>query len=450
MNIEIVRKPGCEVEVKATIPGETVDAEWERILGEFCQHARMPGFRPGKAPRNVVERRYRKAIHEELTRELVGRGLRAAIKDNNLEVLRLAKVDDVVIAEDKSMTFSTTMVTAPQFDLPEYKGLTLPVPPDTVHDEEVDEALDNLRGQFAEYPEVEGRPLALEDYAVLDYSATCGGRPLEETAPEAAKFFGENKDFWLRVVENAFLPGFVEAILGMEVGGTRQFDISIADDFPRQDLRGLSLQYKVTLKGIRTQVLPELNDEFAAKVGKDLTLDDLRREVREDLQREKKRRQERVASRAAIDQITSRVEFDLPGALVKEETRRLLEDMVEENRRRGVSDDELASHKDELVAGAERAARANLKTRFILLKIAEAEKIEATDGDLEKRILFMAYRWRMKPQQVRKELEKNDAIPGIKEEILVGKALDFVVSQSNLQVDESLANDQDDHDGHAH
>lgn len=451
MKTVIDRKPGCEVDVKVEFPPETVNAEWERILGEFCLYAKLPGFRPGKAPKNVVERKFKKEIREELTRDLIGRGIRSVIKEQDLNVLRLSKVDDIVIADDQTLTFSTTIVTAPQFDLSQYKGLTLKVPPTSVCDHEVDEYLEHLRSQFAEYPEVEARPLAIEDYAVLNYTATCNGKPLAETAPEAGKFFGENKDFWLRIVQDAFLPGFVDAILGMNVGDSRTFEIAIAEDFPREDMRGLTLQYSVTLKSLRTQRLPELTDEFASQVSKGKTLTSLREEIFKDLQHYKERKQREAANQAAIEQITSQVEFELPAAIVKEERRRILEELVNTNRERGVSDDEIAEHKDDLIKGAERAALSKIKTRFILLKIAEAEKITATDKDVDSQILMMAYRWRMKPNQLRKELEKKDAIPGIEEDIIVSKALDFVVEQATLQVDESLADHQhNEDDDHAH
>lgn len=446
MKIEIEKKPGCEVDLRVEFSPEEVNTEWNRILGEFRQYARIPGFRPGKAPEKVIERKYRKEIHEEMTKELVGRGIRSAIKEHELDVLRLAKVKDIVIADDRTMSYATTIVTSPQFDLPKYKGLTVKVPPTDVCGHEIEEALEHLRAQHAEYPEVTGRALALEDYAVLDYSATCNGKPLAETAPEAAKFFGENKDFWLRVVEGAFLPGFVEAIVGMKPEETREFDVAVGDDFPREDLRGLTLHYSVTLKSLRTQKLPDLDDAFAALLSENMTLESLRDEVRKDLKYRKDRHQREAATRAALDQIMKQVEFDLPAKLLKEETRRTLEEIVEDNRRRGVEDDELAGHKDELVAGAERGAQNNLKSRFILLKIAKQEKIEATEQDLNARIHYMAYRWRMNPQQLRKELEKRDAIPGIQEDILVTKALEFITNEATFEVDPSLADHQHDHD----
>lgn len=436
----------CLVDVSVEVPPETVTGEWDRILGEFQSMAKLPGFRPGKAPRAVVERRYRKDIHDETTRVLISKGIQSAIKDNDLAVLEVAKVDDIEIAEDKRLTFSTSIIVSPDFDLPEYKGIGVQVPPREITDDEVGEAIERLRAQHADYREIPERGARIEDYAVLDYQATVDGQPLAERAPEAAKFFGQNEDFWLRLVDDAFLPGFTGELLGMRPGETREFDIGIAGDFPREDLRGLTLHYTVTLKSLREQILPEPDDELAGRIVEGKSLDEVRELIRQDMAHQKERRVDEFIRRAVMDDLLKRVEFDLPEKYLREETRRILEDMVEENRRRGVPEAELANHKDELVQGAGRQARNSLKSRFLLIRIARAEGIEATDRDVATRISRMAHQSRMAPDQVRKEIEKRGAMDSVREDILTAKALDFVVSNANVTENPDLFRNQESRD----
>ncbi len=446
MKVKVDKKPNCLVDVNVEISPDRVNSEWDRILAEFQSMAKLPGFRPGKAPKNVVERKFRKDIHDEMTRALINEGIKNAVSENSLAVLSVSKVDDIEIDDDRRMTFSTTIITSPEFNLPEYKRLEVSVPPATVADEEVDEALERLRTQHADYNEIEGRSAQLEDYAVIDYSATVDGEPLDTVAPEAAKFFASNYDFWLRLVDDAFLPGFCQEILGMLPAESKDFDISVPDDFPREDLRGLNLRYNVVLKSLREQVLPEINDEFAAKVVEDKSLAELRDLILEDIKHQKVRQQEEFTRRSLIDKLLSSIEFELPDSFVKDETRRMLEEMVEDNRRRGVSEEDLVSHKDELIQSSEKHARNRLRSRFILIKVAREESLEVTEQDLAQKLALMAQQYRMPPDQLRKELEKNDALGSIREDLLVSKALDFIAASANIKEDESLLQRADDHE----
>lgn len=433
MNVQVEHEPHCVAKLRIELPPEKVAAAAERIAGEFRQHARIPGFRPGKAPRAMVEKRFRKEIREELERSLVGDGCREAIKREGLKVLSLAEVGEVVIGPGSGAQFTARLITVPEFALPEYKGLPVKVEGTAVTPAEVDEAIEGLRNRHAEFSDLPERPLAMGDYAVIDYRGTVDGRPVDEVFPKAGKPLAGNDDFWLRLTDEAFLPGFCPALVGARPGETRVFPVTVPADFALAEMAGSAIEYAVTVRAIKEKRLPELDDAFAYRVVPGRTLAQLREMTAEELARGKRLEVERAKRNQVIEQLLGAVTCDLPERMVRNEMRRILTDIVRENQARGVAEEVLKEHEGELFGAAAQSAQDRVKTTFILLRIAGQEGIEAGDDEVRARVARLAQRAGMAADKLWRDLERREALDDIRQEMVTGKALDFLVANATVE-----------------
>ena len=435
MKIEVEAQPGSVSTLRIELPPEEVSKEWDAIANSFARLAKIPGYRPGKAPRSVIEKRFRKEIHDELTKKLVSKSYYDAIEQKQLRVVSLTNLEDVQFGEDKSMRFRATVVTAPEFELPEYKNIPVQLPSTKVAEEDVDLALERLREQSADFVDVPERGLQMEDFAVIDFEGSIEGRPIREIAPNASKNVHGGKKFWLHLAPENFLPRFCGQIIDMKRGETRSVQVEFPAEFPVVELAGKKADYAVTLNEIKQKVLPSVDDAFAAKLVPEKTVADLRQMIEHDLEHEKEHEVERAKESQIVKFLHEHTAFDLPPPLLKSETRRALNELVHRNRERGVPDDMLKGKEKELVEGAGSLAAHRLKTNFILSRIAEREKIEVSREEIDARVREEAARYDISVDKMRKELQEHDGLNSLAEQLLLGKTLDFL--KANVSVEET-------------
>ena len=436
MKVEVENKPESVSTLSIELPPEEVAKEWDAIANSFARFAKIPGYRPGKAPRRVIEAKFRKEIQDELTRKLVSKSYRDAIEQKQLRVVSLTNLEDVEFGDDKSIRFRATVVRAPEFELPEYKNIPVQLPPADITEAEIDAAVERLRDQTADFVDVTDRPLAMDDFVVIDFDGTVDGKSVGEVAPNASKALHGGKKFWLRMADDNFLPKFCEQLVGLKSGDTRIVTVDFPADFPVSELAGKQASYNVTLFEIKQKVLPSLDDAFAAKLAPGKTLADLRHLIEHDLEHEKEHEVERAKEAQIVKYLHEHVQFDLPPSVLRDETRRALGELVQRNRERGISDEILKGKEKELVEGAGGLAAHRLKTNFILGRIAEQENIKVTQEDLDEQIRQEALRYNMSVEKMRKEFEQHDRLDSLAEQILLGKTLDFL--KANVSVDRAV------------
>jgi trigger factor len=432
MKVEVEKQAGFVSKLEIELPPEEVAKEWDAIANSFARFAKIPGYRPGKAPRAVIDKRFRKEIQEELTKKLVSKSYHEAVEQEQLRVASLTNIEDVQFGEDKSMRFRATVVTAPEFELPDYKNIPVELPDTKVSDAEVEEALERLRDQSADFVDVPGRGLQMGDFAVIDFEGSVESQPISELAPQASKNLQGGKKFWLHLAVDNFLPKFCEQLVGQKPGETRLVIVHFPDDFPVKELAGKKADYAVTLREIKEKVLPAVDDALAAKLVPGKTLVDLRHIIEHDIEHAKEHDAERAKEGQIVKYLHEQIQFELPAALLQNETRRALAELVQRNRERGVTDEMLKEKEKELIEGAAGLAANRLKTNFILHRIAEHEKIQVTKEDVDLRIKQEAARYDISPEKMRKELQQKNALDDIAEQILLGKTLDFL--KANVSV----------------
>jgi len=435
MKVEVERQPGFVSKLRIELPSDEVSKEWDAIANSFARFAKIPGYRPGKAPRAVVDKRFRKEIQEELTKKLVSKSYHEAIEQEQLRVASLTNIEDIQFGEDKSMQFRATVVTAPEFDLPDYKNIPVQLPDTKVSDAEVEAAMERLRDQAADFVDVTGRGLQMSDFAVLDFEGSIDTKPISEIAPETSKNLQGGKKFWLHMAPDNFLPKFCQQLVAQEPGETRLVIVNFPDDFPVKQLASKKADYAVTLREIKEKILAPVDDVLAAKLIPGKTLVELRQMIEHDVEHAKEHDVERAKESQIMKYLHERIQFEVPPALLQNETRRALAELVQRNRERGITDEMLKEKEKELIDGAAGLAAHRLKTNFILHRIAEREKIQVTKEDVDRQIRQEAARYDVSPEKMRKELRQQDALDDIADQILLGKTLDFL--KANVSVEQS-------------
>src|SRR5438874_17163 len=294
MKVHVEKKPESVSTLKIELPAEEVSKEWDTIANSFARFAKIPGYRPGKAPRAVVDKRFRKEIQDEVTKKLVSKSYHEAIEQKKLRVASLTNLEDVQFGEDKSMSFQATVVTAPEFKLPDYKNIPVELPDTKVTEAEIEATLERLRDQSADFVDVQGRGAQMEDFVVIDFEGTVDGKPIGEVAPQASKNLHGGQKFWLHLAADNFPPKFCEQVVGQKSDETRTLIVDLPADFLDKELAGKQDSYSVTLREIKEKVLPAVDDGFANKLLTGKSLADHCYTIEQDLEHEKEHEVERA------------------------------------------------------------------------------------------------------------------------------------------------------------
>jgi trigger factor len=418
--------------VRVELDVTAVDSAFDAIAKDYQKQAALPGFRPGKAPLPMVVKKYDTEIKDEAKRKLIGDAYRKAIDEQKISVVGYPDIEEVQFGRGQSLQFTATIETAPEFQLPEYKGLPATLETKSVTDADVERALDLLRGQHASYNTV-ARPLANGDIAVVNYSGTCDGKIITELAP-TAKGLTEQKNFWVETTEGKFIPGFAEQLIGANAGDKRTVNVDFPADFVTKELQGKKGVYEVELVEVKEKVLPPIDDELAKKFGAE-NLDALKVGVRADLENELKYARSKNLRGQVVKELLDKVNFDLPESAVAHETRNVVYDLVRQNTQRGIARELIEQQKDEIYSVAAVNAKERVKLAFLVGRIAEQEKIQASQEDVLKRAQQLAAMYQTPFEQFIKDLQKRNGVNELYEQVLHEKVLELL--EKNAIITES-------------
>ncbi|MDX1679323.1 MAG: trigger factor [Akkermansiaceae bacterium] len=439
MNITVEKQPNCQATLKVEIPADKVSGQRQSIVSKYAGQARVPGFRPGKAPQKVIEKRFEKQIKDELNENLFHLAIDEAIKKEDLKVLDFGDPEDLLASPDGGMAFTSKLTIAPDFPLPDYKGIAITVPSEDVPDEEIEDQLKQLQERFADFEDIEDRGADMGDFGVIDYTSTVDGKPTEEFLGKSAGYIAGREGFWLKINEDAFLPGFAKEVVGMKPGESKDITVTIPEDFPIKDLIGKEVVFDTKLKELKTSILPELNDELAEKIAPGKSFEEIKVLIRENMEHERKRKIEDSKVNQVIAHLTSKADFELPQALIDQETQSQADAMVQRGMQSGMSEEDIASQQAEIFASAGNQAINNLRAQFILQDIADAENLEVSDGELVTHLSQMAQQRNQDPKKFIKELQRSGRIPSVRNSLLTRKAIDFVVGEAKVEVSEEAS-----------
>lgn len=429
MNVTIENLAACKKLVKVEVDTAKVDETFATVTKEFQREANLPGFRPGKAPKEMVLRRFDKEIQDEVKRKLISESYKQVVEEKNLDVLGYPDIEEIQFGRGQPLHYAATVETAPEFELPEYKGIPVQKEAKTVTQEDIEKALTTLREQQLNYVTVE-RPAQTGDMVVVNYKGTCEGKPITDLAP-TARGLTEKQSFWVEVGGTSFIPGFGEQLQGGKKGDQRTVTVDFPAEFVTPQLAGKKGVYEVEIVEVKEKSLPALDDAFAKSFNAE-NVEKLKEGVAKDLENELKHTQDRVVRNQLINSLLNRINFELPESAVTRETRNVVYDIVQNSARRGVSREIIEKQKDEIASVATQGAKGRVKANFILQKIAEKEDIKVSQEEIGRRVATLAAMYQIPVEKFAKDLQERNALIEVYDQLLYDKVLDFL--QQNAKV----------------
>jgi trigger factor len=440
VNVQLNNVSPTRKSLVVTLDPSEVDAEHQAVVGEIAKMARIPGFRPGKAPASMVAKRFSKEIVEDFKQKVVAKAYRSALEKEKLDVLNVVNVEEGAIATGTPANVTITVDVRPEFEVPDYSNLTTEVTTTDATDAEVDSVIQGLRGERADFKPAE-RPAQKGDYIKLAYEGKIDGQPITDLAPDK-QLYGKVPQTWEEVegTNEGVIPGLGKQLAGLKTGDKKDVTITFPAEFAAVPaLAGKTATYSVEIQEVRERVVPEMNEEFFKAQQVD-DLAGLQAQVRNNLKMQKEYQNRTAQRRQVTEQLGAKVDFPIPDSLVEAETQSVLRQFIEENMRRGVPQEQFEKDKKELFEGAKKAAANRVKLQLVLAKIAEQEKLEVTNDDLNNFLYREAMRSGQKPDKLAKSLAADrDQLRSVQQNIIFDKAVDFLVSKAKVTTVEPKA-----------
>jgi len=434
MTTELEEISACRRKLSIEVPAEDISSEMDDAVNVYAQSVSIPGFRPGKAPKQMVKARFKKEILGKLRDHLLPKSYHEALQEHKLNVINIIEMDEEIhVVEGEPLAYSVTVDVLPEISVPEYKGLKLSKETESVDDAEIEARIDGLREQRADFEDVTDRPVARGDMAQIDFTSTLDGTPLEEAEPEA-KGLGEAKDFWMQASDEAFIPELGLALAGLSAGDKESIKVTFPDSFVVENLKGKEVVFDVEVKAIRSRILPELNEEFFTSMGvKDEK--EFRKQVAESVAAEKDRASEGKLRKAIEDILLEGTSFELPESMVSAATQQQIQQMANQMQRSGMSEDQMLEQKEDLLENAKASAERQVKLRLILQDIAATEDIQVSDSEFKREISMMAYSYSMQPDELERRLKENNQMDDLRGDIVCRKVLQLIQDEAEIDGD---------------
>ncbi len=414
----------CKRELLIQIPSEVVQKESENVATGYARKVRVPGFRPGRVPRDLILQRFRKAIREEVAESLLPKFFRDTAKEQNLSVVGNPKFGDLKFEDNQPLTCTATFEVYPSVEIGQYKGLEISQDEPRVSDEDVDQAIEKLRENAATFEVVEERPA--EDGDLL--SVTYEGRALNHLGAVLVQV----KEGTVRLGVEGTLQQFTEGLRGARAGDVREFEVAYPGDFGQADVAGKTVKFRVEVLAVKRKVLPPLDDELGKTLGSEPTLEGLRSSLRKNLQEMREREARAEAKRKLLDGLIASGNFPIPEVLVEEQmdlkVRQLAGRLVDQGVDPGKANIDWNKTRKELRSVAERDVRGNL----ILRKVAETEKIEISDEEIDRAVRELAAGGNESPAALKTRLTRNGGLARLQSSRLNQKALDFIYHNATV------------------
>jgi trigger factor len=414
----------CKKELLIEIPADVVRQEAETVAAQYVKVVRIPGFRPGRAPTSLVRRRYREDIRSEVVQALVPRFFENAVKDHKLSIVGQPRFDDLQFEEDRPITVKATFEVLPDFVLREYKGLEVEEEEPVVTDADIEKAIENLRQNAATFEVVTDRPAAVDDYVLVNYQ----GR--DSKAPGAAPV--QAHDALVHLGGEGTVAAFTENLQGAKAGEVREFPVVYPEDFGQKSLAGKAFSYRVEVLSIKRKVVPPADDDLAKSVSEFSTLDELRAKVRQDLTERTKRRVEAEAKQKLVEMLIRAHEFPVPEVMVENQLDRKLERMIGQLVAQGIDPRQTQVDWHKIREGGRPDAEKEVRAALILGKVAEAEKIEVSEEELDETVREMAQEGRETPAVLKTRLTREGSLDRIRINRRQQKALECVYRNAKI------------------
>ena len=419
-------KNANEVKLELTIEAQKFDEAIKKVYFQSAKYFNIPGFRKGKAPMNIVEKYYGKEIfYEDAFNEVVPAELEEALKENNIEVVSKADIDVKQIEKGKDLIFTAIFQTKPEAELGKYKGIEIPKIEYTVSDEDINHELGHMQEHNSRLISVEDRPVEKGDIAVIDFEGFVDGVAFEG---------GKAENHELEIGSNTFIPGFEDQIIGMKIDEEKDINVKFPDEYFSKDLAGKDATFKVKLHEIKKKELPELDDEFAKDVSEFDTLEELKKSIKDKIEKDNEQKQKYETEDAVIKAVCENIKVDIPSGMIESETEDMLKNIETRLSYQGLKLDQylqiMGKTAEEVKKEYEPQAIEAVKSRLMLEAVVKAEKIEATEDEIVEKVKEMAKNYGKSDEELLKNANLRNYI---KSGIETEKALDFLVKNAKMK-----------------
>jgi len=412
------------------VPWAFVKDELENVYRAIGKKAKIKGFRPGKVPRKVLETYFKADAEGETITNIVNKYYWQELDNRGLVSLSRPEIEQNGLKEDTDFAFSASFETEPAFEPQGYKGLELEKTDIKVSDEDMEKRLGEIRKMFATMQDIEDdRPAAMGDFVTIDFSGTLDGEALPEL---------QSENYTLELGSQRFVPGYEEQVAGMRKGETKDVNVTFPEDYHEKKMAGKNVTFKVALKGIKEQKLPEINEEFIKNFDKYDTLDDLKSDVRKSMEEQCLRQSDTQFKDKIMEAILQANEFEPPPSLVERQIFYMISDTHKRMRSAGMDEKNAMELSFRMHDQFKQDAEKSVRSFLILKKIAEKESLTVSDEDVDKYINELAQLHNTDVEVVKSAYEDEERMSSLKSEILQKKVFDFIEREANIKVVEKL------------
>lgn len=415
-----------EVKIELTVEAQKFDEAIQKVYFKSAKYFNIPGFRKGKAPMNIVEKYYGKEIfYEDAFNEVVPEQLEEALKENKIEAVSKPDIDVKQIEKGKDLIFTAIFQTKPEAELGKYKGIEIKKIEYNVSDEDINHELGHMQEHNSRLISIDDKPVEKGNIAVIDFEGFVDGKPFEG---------GKAEKHELEIGSNTFIPGFEDQIIGMKIDEEKDVNVKFPDEYFSKDLAGKDATFKVKLHEIKKKELPALDDEFAKDASEFDTLEELKKSIKEKMEKENEQKQKYETEDAVIKAVCENVKVDIPSGMVENEIEDMLKNVETRLSYQGLKLEQylqmMGKTSEEMKKEYEPQAIEAIKSRLMLEAVIKAEKIEATEDEITEKVKEMAKNY----GKTEEEFMKNENVRNyIKNGLQSEKALEFLVKNAKIK-----------------
>jgi len=424
VKITVSAVSGCAKDVQVEVPADRVQTRVDDIYRRISQEAKLPGFRKGKVPMDVIKKEYKANVREQVLQYELPEFFREAIRDQKISPVAQPRITELNFEEGAPLKFNARVEVKPQFEIKNYKGLKIDKADQPVTAAEVDKTLEDLRERGAQFvpPADEARAAQKSDLVVLDFDGQIDGKPFPG---------GKASRYSVVLGSGNMLKDFEDALMGVKKGDTKTFPVKFPDDYFGKDVAGKTADFTVTIHEVKEKKLPAMDDEFAREVSGLATVAELRAKIEEDLKAHRGAEQRAKRAEQIGEKLIADHPFDVPQSLVDQEHQRLVQQGAERMQRQGLDVNKLPEgQQKEFVEKLRPVAERNVRMALIVEKISEKENIQSDAKDFDAYVEKVAKSVHQAPDVVRRYIQQQDSQESIQDFIRYEKTMDFLIAQA--------------------
>ena len=411
---------GCKHSLEISIPVEEVESETSRVVDSVQKRAKLPGFRPGKAPASIIRKQFAGDIRQQVLENLIPTHLQKQLEVENLNPVGTPDITDIHFHDFAPLKFKATFEVIPEIQLGEYTDLEVPYLDPEVTDADISKRIDEIREQKAQYINIDPRPVEDGDHAVVSLESMAGveGEPVK------------TDEMVLEIGAKDTFPAITENLRGMSPGDEKEFDVSYPADYGSETLAGRTVKFHAVLKGLRRKELPELDDEFAQELGDYRTVDELKEAIRKAIFGQRQYEAQQKAKDKLVDKLVDAHEFPVPEAFVERQIRNRVEQSLRAMAEQGIDPRELKLDWEKVKESQRGKAIREVKASLLLGKVSERESIHATRDEVDAEVEKVARQQRKPVAAIHMEFEKDGTLGRIASHIQTEKTLNFLFERA--------------------